>query len=262
MVLATPAVGQEAQPGNLAAWGTSLPLDQRIGRELQRFGGSEPLDREYIQDLPREIRSRVFGSADTWVAELLTGRCNPFLTVSIGETQFEGLLNPSVAGDLVERSQDFEGSLVRTEMVACLETGLASPDEALEIYVSPEFRMAAESRIESMWESPEGSCFETKGMYGLVDPTRVCNRIEEYRAAGVAAQHSQVVFNEGLDPYQPVFFKESLKAFVKIPGGLALYYINFTRTRNLGRLQRWVASGQIRGAQEKNLRALKRRVEG
>ena len=47
-------------------------------------------------------------------------------------------------------------------MVACLTTGLG-PGEVLRLYIGPEFRMAAESRIVDMWEDAEGSCMETKG---------------------------------------------------------------------------------------------------
>jgi len=154
----------------------------------------------------------------------------------------------------------FEESLIRTEMVACLETENPDPEAVLQIYVSPEFRMVAESRIIDMWEDEEGACMETKGVLSLVEPTRVCNRIQDFRAEGVAAQHSQVVFNEGRKPYEDVYFKESLKTFVRIPGGMALHYINYARAGNLGRLERWAGPGQIRGSQEGNVAELQRRL--
>jgi hypothetical protein len=143
-------------------------------------------------------------------------------------------------------------------MVACLETKATDPSEVLEIYVSPEFRMVAESRIVDMWEDEEGSCMETKGVLSLVEPTRVCNRIQDFRGDGVAAQHSQVIFNEGAKPYEDVYFKESLKTFVRIPGGMALHYINFARAGNLGRVERWVGPGQIEGSQKGNAEEIQR----
>jgi hypothetical protein len=91
-----------------------------------------------------------------------------------------------------------------------------------------------------------------------VEPTRVCNRIQDFREDGVAAQHSQVVFNQGVKPYEDVYFKESLKTFVRIPGGMALHYINFARAGNLGRVERWVGPGQIEGSQKGNAEELQR----
>jgi len=204
------------------------------------------------------IRSRVFSSAGRQVELLLNGECTPFVDVSMGEP--DSLSAPGVAGDLEKAWQKFGDSVVRTEMVACLETDITDPAEVLQLYVSPEFRMAAEGRIIDMWEGPEGQCMETKGVLRLVDPTRVCNRIQDFRGEGVAAQHSQVVFNEGKKPYQDVYFKESLKTFVRIPGGVALYYINYARVGGLGRLERWAGPGQIRGSQEGNVEELQKRL--
>ena len=138
---------------------------------------------------------------------------------------------------------------------------MTDPGAVLGIYVSPEFRMVAESRIVSMWDDAEGACLETKGVLSLVAPTRVCNRIQDFRADGVAAQHSQVVFNQGEEPFEDVYFKESLKTFVRTPGGMALHYINYSRAGNLGRLARMVGPGQIRGSQEGNVKELQRRLD-
>ena len=93
-----------------------------------------------------------------------------------------------------------------------------------------------------------------------MDPTRACNQINELVTEKLAAQHSQVVFNDGRDPFQTVFFKESLKTFVLIPGGVALHYINYTRAAGLGRLKRWVGADRIRGSQENNVRELRDRL--
>ncbi len=152
--------------------------------------------------------------------------------------------------------------MIRTEMVACLETDRTDPQEVLEMYVSRDFRMAAESRIVDMWVDEEGGCMETKGVLSLVEPTRICNRIDGFRGEGVAAEHSQVVFNEGQKPYEEVYFKESLKTFLKTPGGMALHYINYTRAGNLGRVKRWAGPGKIRGSQENVVKELQRRLSG
>ena len=55
---------------------------------------------------------------------------------------------------------------------------------------------------------------------------------------GVTAEHSQVVSNPGGEDFQTVYFKESLKVFISVPDGLALYYINYTRSAKLGSLKK------------------------
>lgn len=252
------AVGQEVTSDDLALWGESLPTDSRIIAELQRFVDDAPLSRGYASAVAREVRSRVFTTATEHLALLLNGECIPRLDVTIGVSPFA---SASLGGlpDSVRRTRErFEGSVIRTEMVACLETEWPDPMEVLDLYTSSEFRMTAESRIDSMWVGDEGSCMETRGVYALLDPTRVCNRIENFDSGVVAAQHSQVVFNEGGEPYQDVYFKESLKTVVKIPGGMAVHYVNFTRATGLSRLSRWVAEGKIGESQEGNIAELQR----
>jgi len=253
------AGGQVPTGESLAEWGRSMDLDPRIARELQRFHeGGNALNPAQADTFIKSIRSRVFSSAERHLALLQSGDCTPFVEVSIGE--LDSLSVPRGVKGEEEAWEDFENSVIRTEMVACLETDVMDPAEVLRLYVSPEFRMAAEGRIKEMWEDQEGQCMETKGVLSLVDPTRVCNRTREYFGDQVAAQHSQVVFNEGRNPFQTVFFKESLKTFVRVPGGMALHYINYVRAGKLGRLERWAGPGQIRGSQEGTVEELQKRL--
>ena len=99
-------------------------------------------------------------------------------------------------------------------------------------------------------------------MWALLDPTMACNRIDRFFQGTVAAEHSQVVRNRGDNSYQDVFFKESLKTFVVTPGGVALHYINYSRSVRLGRLQRAIGGGRIEGSQENNARVLAERIGG
>ena len=245
---------------DLAGWGASLDLDSRVVREILRFEGGEAFSPDQAEAFAREVRSRLFPAASERVTRLLTGECRPFVDVTIGEGEY---LMPGGVPQATEKSwEKFLGSLIRTEMVACLETDRTDPGEILGIYVGPEFRMAAESRIIDMWVDQEGACMETKGVLSLVEPTRICNRITEFRGEGIAAEHSQVVFNEGRAPYEEIYFKESLKTFLKTPGGMALHYINYTRAGTLGRVKRWAGPGQIRGSQEGVVKELQRRLSG
>ena len=99
-------------------------------------------------------------------------------------------------------------------------------------------------------------------MWALLDPTLACNRIDRMSVEGLASEHSQVVKNQGVDPFQDVFFKESLKTFVRIPGGIAYHYINYSRSVKLGRLKRAIGGGRIKASQEDNARALAARISG
>lgn len=221
---------------DLASWGESLELDARVIREIMRFEGGEALGPAQAETFARAVRSQLIPTATNQVAQLLTGDCEPFVHVTIGESEF--LMPEGVPAGEEKRWEKFVESLIRREMVACLETDRTDPQEVLQMYVSPEFRMAAESRITDMWVDEEGGCMETKGVLSLVEPTRICNRIDDFRGEGVAAEHSQVVFNEGRKPYEEVHFKESLKTFLKTPGGMALHYINYTRAGKKSRLSR------------------------
>jgi hypothetical protein len=125
------------------------------------------------------------------------------------------------------------------------------------MYVGPDFRLSAESRIARMWPDSVGACIETHGAYGLVDPTLVCNRTQELSSERLAAQHSQAVFNEEREGYQLVFFKESMKTFVRTNGGIGFHYINFTRAGDLGRVKRWLGRGRIEASQRKTVEELR-----
>ena len=256
----TPLGSQDPLSQELAAWGSSLDLDDRIVGEILRFQGGEGFDSAAAAVFAQEVRAQLVLAAVGQVDGLLSGDCQPFVHVTIGES--ESLIPEGVPPEAEKNWKRFVDSLIRTEMVACLETDITDPADVLEIYVGPEFRMAAESRIVDMWTGEEGACMETKGVLSLVEPTRICNRIREFRREVVAAEHSQLVFNEGQRPYEDVYFKESLKTFLRTPGGMALHYINYTRAGTLGRVKRWAGPGQIRGSQEGVVKELQRRLSG
>lgn len=252
---------QESPPGGqaLGAWGRAFDVDARIVGQLGRYqvDGREPLDESYRWALARAVRGMVFNAAGTRVDEILQEGCEPFVDVTMLEPGF-------VPGEGSEAhppgSRKFEESIIRTEMVACIDTERDNPEEVLKLYTSEEFRTAAESRVEDMWEDEHGSCMETGGVMAIVDPTRICNRIDRFVEGPVASEHSQVVFNEGRKPFQDVYFKESLKTFIRVPGGLALHYINFTRTVDMGRVERWVARRKVPESQERNVSELRNRI--
>ena len=77
----------------------------------------------------------------------------------------------------------------------------------------------------------------------------------------VAAEHSQVVSNRGDDDFQTIYFKESVKVFVATDGGLALYYVNYTRGAKLGTLKKKLGRGRIEDSQRDRADALRAWLE-
>ena len=240
----------------LWSWLGDLEHDPRVAGEIARF---EHDDRspspEYARALPRAVRDLVVEAAVTRVTQLQDGTCEAFVDSDFLRAGF-------ATADLEDAEDRFEGGFIRTEMVACFVTSITEPDTVLDLYTSSDFRREVESRIERIWVEDGLSCVETGGMWALLDPTLACNRIDRLSVVGLAAEHSQVVRNEGVEPYQDVFFKESLKTFVRIPGGMAYHYINYSRSVRLGRLKRAIGGGRIRGSQEDNARALAAHISG
>ena len=241
----------------LVAWGSELEKDPRVAAEVQSFereGGE--LGEGYAARLAEGIRGLVFSQAGERIRALLDGECEPFIDVSFPDPGFAAQKDDSKPPKTVRR---FESSFVRTEVLACLETDV-SPEEALGIYTSPAFRMRVSSRINRIWDEGDEGCIEIDGVKMLLSPTLSCNSITELRLDGLAAQHSQVVSNSEAGKYQRVYFKESLKVFVAIPGGLALYYINYARASDLGGLSKFVARRSIASSQEEAIQELRARL--
>jgi hypothetical protein len=203
------------------------------------------------------VRSAVIDAATSQVARIRSGSCEPFIDVQLLRA---GFASPSGEKPRDPAAKKFEDSFFRTEMVACIETDRVDAGEVLDLYTSPDFRRQTHSRIARIVVEGDQMCVKTQGIWALLEPTSVCNRLRRYSARGMAAEHSQVVWNDGSDAYQDVFFKESLKTFVRIPGGLALHYVNYTRTVSLGRLSRSVAPGRVEESQRRNLEALIARI--
>ena len=244
---------QEELSTSLGRWLATLPLDARVIQEMGRFTHDEAeLGDDYRSALAASMRALVTMEAEQAVATLLLGPCEPSVEVTYPRKDDND--------QEVEAEKEFEKSFIRTEMFACFETGMDGPANALEIYTGGEFRKEASSRVEEVWAEGSLSCVETGGIRALLSPTKSCSSIRRLSENGMAAEHSQVVWNEGQEPYQDVYYKESVKTFVRIPGGLALHYLNYSRTTNMGRAQRWFGTGSIRDSQRDSAELLDRRL--
>ncbi len=253
----TDGVGAAAMVAN---WCDTLEVDERIPAEIKRFEDGR-LDDAYAMSLAVDVRRLVFDSASARLEALAKGQCAPFVEVTFEEAGFA-----SPGGEPAsELEREFEEAFIRTEVLACLQVDDVTPEDVLRTYTDPEFRKNVSSRIARIWSEGGDSCIETKGFRPFLESTLVCNRIDELHTEELAAQHSQVVSNPGGDDHQAVYFKESLKTFVKIPGGMALHYVNYTRTVKLGGLRKRIGRKKIADSQEDAVdelrKILKERVE-
>jgi hypothetical protein len=247
--------GQEIRPTPLASWGAGLGIDERVLGEMGRFDDGGTLSDGYPSAFARQMRSEVFVAAERALGALASHGCEPMITVDLPVPR--GNVPADPRSPVAER---FEQSLIRVESVTCISTERDDPAAALTLFTSPEFRRAAESRIEEIRVEGGKSCERTGGTFPLLAPTSSCASLARLDADGFSALHSQVIANPDAARTQLVYFKESLKTVVRIPGGIAIHHVHYSRSVNLGRLERWVASGKVRGAEENTLALLKERI--
>jgi hypothetical protein len=254
----SPTAQRPKPDASLEEWGRGLPMDPGVSDQMLRFEhDGRRLDPAYASQLASHLRSAVIDAATGQIARIRSGSCEPLIDVQFLRA---GFASPSGEKPRGSAAREFEDSFVRTEMVACIDTDRVDANEVLDLYTSPDFRRETESRIAHIAVEGDRMCVETKGVWALLDPTSACNRVRRYSAGGAAAEHSQVMQNDGSGKYQDVFFKESLKTFVPIPGGLALHYVNYSRAVSLGRLSRSVAGGKVEESQRRHLEALVARI--
>jgi hypothetical protein len=242
----------------VSAWVDSLPFDNRAidGIVIYADEGRNAFDEGYASRLAAGIRRLIGADAERQLDLLSEGIRRPFIKVSILDPGFASIGGKSPDD---KTARDFEKSFVRTEVLAFFKNETTSPDTALRTYTDEEFRKAVSSRVERIWNEGEEACFEVGGVKLLLGPLEYCDRIDELHREDLAVQHAQTVRNEGGGGHQSVFFKESLKTFVRLPDGLALHYIGYSRTVNMGVIQKKFAPGMIEGSERKAVEELARR---
>jgi hypothetical protein len=242
-----------------AAWADSLSFDNRAidGIELYAMERRGEFDEGYASGLAAGIRRLIAADAERQLERLSEGIRRPFVEVSILDPGFA-----SVGGEPPDDRtvRDFEKSFVRTEVLVFFERNTISPGMALDVCTDEEFRKTVASRIERIWHEGEEVCTQAGGVMLLLDPLKYCDRIDELRQPGISVQHSQTVRNEGGRGYQTVFFKESLKTFVRLPDGLAFHYINYSRTIDMAGIKKRVVRGRIEGSERRAVKELGRRL--
>jgi hypothetical protein len=239
------------------AWGDTLPADERVIREIDRYAADEKGEFRggYAAGLSAGTRRRVFAAVAEALAKPPRPNGEPSVEVAFMEP---GFANASGGESLSPLEKKFEESIIRTESVAFFEGVDVSPAAALKIYSDPAFRMSTRSRMKRIWIDGGLDCVETEGVKFLVSATLYCSRLDEFRDSTVAMEHSQVVENG--DDYETVYFKESLKTFVKVPGGIVFHYINFFRGTGLGGVKKSIGKGKIVESETKAIEELGKRL--
>jgi hypothetical protein len=254
------AAGGFSQVGDMkdrvAQWADSLTLDERVTVEIERFAADEnkEFSAGYAQNIAADIRRLIFADVTKRLDSIAAGDFEPFVEVAYPEAGFAG---KDGAAPQQKSERKFEDSFVRTELIAVFKNNGASPEAALKLYTSADFRKKATSRIERIWDEDGLNCVETAGVTMLLSPMINCSCVNELLSPDLAVQHSQVVRNGGGDGYQPVYFKESVKTFVRVPGGLVLHYINYSRTIGMGGLKKSLGRKKIQGSQEKAIESFR-----
>lgn len=247
------------EPAAVAAWVDTLPIDQGALEGIARFADEErgAFGDGYASGLAAGIRRLIRTDVERQLGRLAEGARAPFIEVSSLAPGFPNA-GDGPADHATER--DFEGGFVRTEVLAFFPTEATPPRTALAMYTDKEFRQTISSRIKRIWSEEEEVCIELRGVKLLLGPIKCCDRIAELQLENVSAQHAQTVRNTGGGDYQSVFFKESLKTFVRLPDGLAFHYINYSRTVGMTGVQGMVGRGKIEESERKAVAELGRRL--
>jgi hypothetical protein len=258
IALPVPALGDN-QRSTVAAWIDSLPFDRRVTEGIELFARERQskLDEGYASRLAAGIRGLIAADAERRLEQLSGGVRRPFVEVSILKPGFASA-EGRAPDNATER--DFEASFVRIEVVAFFEHETETPAAALDIYTNEEFRKSVSPRIRRIWNEDNELCYEVGGVKLLVRPVEYCDRIEELEQEDISLQHAQAVRNKGEKGDQTVYFKESLKTFMRLPDGLAFHYVNYSRTADVSGIRGKLARIQIEDSEKKALEELGRRL--
>jgi hypothetical protein len=240
-------------------WKDDVQVDPRVAAEMKRFvRDGETLGGDYVQSAVLALRGLVFDAATTRLAEIGRGNREDFIEVEFPDA---GFVLGKNAGKLSAAEEDFEDGFVRTEFRAFVSCEGVTPKEALRLYTSADFRMQMSSRTRRIWDDGDDNCVETRKKT-FVPAMMSCNRITEIHRDGFSAQHSQVVSNPGGDGYQVVYFKESIKTFVSVPGGLVLHYINYSRSKRVTGIAHGLVRSKLKGTEEDAIALLAEKLAG
>lgn len=238
--------------GAVSTFVSSLPTHPGVDSEIARFDDGR-LTPEYRQAFADFARTRVTDVVVARLEEMLRDGCSADVSVDFPGERFTGRPDPS------NTEKDFEDSIVLTRSSACYSTDIV-PEELLRIYSSREVRMAAQSRMEDVYQEDGLTCYAVGGVPLLVGATRSCNDVTGTATERLAVDHSQTVWSED-DDHQPVFFKESVKVAIRLDDGrIGLVHVTLTRSTGLGGLEKRLGRGKIEDSLRQQTEVLAERL--
>lgn len=248
-----------APAARLDQWIRMVPLDAGVAREMGWFKdrSGRPLSPAYRDVAPLALRDALRARAVRALTLIASGDCAPNVSVA-----YPGYGVSGIEAIDSELQQHFEDSFVIVEALECFAFDAPELAAILHLYTAPEFRMEAQPKIARIWERDGLSCVQTRGVPLLLKPSEACNSVTELHHADMVAQHSQVVAGGGRAGFQTIFFKESIKTFIRTPGGVALHYVNYTRSANLNGLTRRVGRIAIEDSEHRQIELLRTKLVG
>jgi hypothetical protein len=262
LVLVTdePAPGAAARDyaAVVSQWAQTLAVEEAAVEQIARYSQEEDdMGDAYPAALAANVRRLLIEDAARALATLPTYKGEPMVEAEFLEA---GFADPSGEKPEENHQRKFEEGFIRIESRAFIAADRVTPQQALELFSSPQFRMDCSSRIERIWPEDGLSCVEVGGVKAIMSPTMACSRVDGMDDPEVASQHSQSVSNPGDDDYQTVYFKESLKTFIAVDGGLVYHYIHYTRSVKLGSIKRTFGRGKIEDSEMSKILELQRRL--
>jgi hypothetical protein len=203
----------------------------------------------FAASYPGWVQARIAAAVERHLPGAATS-CEPSVQVRFVE--------PGSVGE-TDADRAFEQSTFQVESLHCLEHGDAAG--AMAVYNSVDFRETVMPGLERYWLQGDGSCLTTSAVFGVVGRTEACLTAREFVGEGVRAFHTRLIESVDSPEHQGIFLRESVVAFVdRAEGGVAVYRIVTTRSKDMGAVQRTILSHAAGSAQEKVAEALEERL--
>jgi hypothetical protein len=237
----------EVQRAQVRQWCETLATDEGVAGEVRKYiRDKREFSDEYALELAAGVRSLIFDAADICLRDVGSGNYESFVDVEFPDPGFAAGRSED---DVEKLGRRFEKGFVRTEFLAFVEADGVTSKDAMRVYTSKDFRLKTSSRTRRIWDEDGVRCVEARKK-AFVPPMMSCNRIEELHGDGFSAQHSQVVSNPGGSGFQTIYYKESLKTFIEVPGGIVVHYINYSRSKKVNSFTKGIARKKLVTAQE------------
>ena len=243
-------VAQAGGPSDVGGWILSAGVRPEAQTRVRAWVHDDQRATEaFAASYPRWVQGRIARAVDRHLPSAATA-CEPSVQVRFVE--------PGTVGE-TEADQAFERSTFQVESLHCLEHGDAA--RAMAVYNSVDFRETVMPGLERYWLEGDGSCFTTSALFGVVGQTEACLTAREFVGDGVRAFHTRLIESVDAPDHQGVFLREGVVAFVdRADGGVAVYRIVTTRSKDMGAVQRSILGHAAGSAQQKVAEALEERL--